>query len=803
MNCTKCELYKTSAVNCMKGVGPVPCKVMLIGDGINAEEELYKQPFMGVSGKVLTDLLTFAGLSRSQFFLSSCVRCRATTGTGELKKNRPAKVSEINACTEHLDSEIDIVKPEVIVCLGTVAAKRILGKTTIQQGEFTYSEKYKCRVFYTYNPGMALRDPGTFSLMQRQFKLLARYLKGESTEVPKIDYMLVDNEDTLNELVERLNSVEAFATDIETSSLDSKTGIMGVIGFSWKAGTGVAVPLVHEDGSPYWEDYGWLKQVLTNKALKIIHNQSFENSYFLDNGIHATNLNWDSLIADFLLNENRDHDLKSLAWLYTPYGGYESELTKYKKEHKFKRDTSYLTIPHNILLLYCATDCAVTFELYEKQKELLEKEKLTWLFQNLMMPFQHVINKIQRRGMQVDKAHLVQLSERLILQSTELQSKFNQLVLPYGGCNPKSPKQLSELFFKKLGLKSVKKVKGSDAESTDKEVLKVLGQTNEIAKALLDYKKLIKKNDYLKSILKRLDSNDRIHTNYSLTIEVTGRISSSKPNLQNCPKEKEMRNIFVATPGYKLAEYDMAAHELRVLTGVAHDEGFLKIFNADRDPHREVACDVFKVKPDDVTDKMRMHAKTINFGISYGRGKYTLAEALGISVEEADGYLKQWFRDHPQIARWVKEMQAFARSNRYVASVLGRRRRFPNLEYANRVQLNEIDRQAINSPIQGSASDLVCLAAIRIDRRFEEEGIGGFIVLTVHDALVCEIKEEQFEQGCLIIKEELERPIEGLDVPLKAEGKFGYKWGEIAKHEDTEVEETSDEEDNEEEESEN
>ncbi len=346
--------------------------------------------------------------------------------------------------------------------------------------------------------------------------------------------------------------------------------------------------------------------------------------------------------------------------------------------------------------------------------------------------------------------------------------------------NINSPKQLGTILFEELKLPTARKTK--TGFSTDVAVLEELAAQHELPRRILDYRQLAKLQSTYVDALPRLihPRSGRVHTSYNQTITATGRLSSSDPNLQNIPIRTEVgrriRRAFIpADSGHLILDADYSQIELRIMAHLSGDKTLRESFLQDEDVHARTAALVFKVDAQKVTADMRRKAKEVNFGIMFGMGAYGLAQRLGISNEEADQFIQSYFANYPGVHTYMLRTVSEARQNGYVTTLLGRRRVLPDINSDNRRMRDFAERTAINTPIQGSAADLIKVAMIRIQKRLEAEKYAARMIMQVHDELVFEVPHAEVEAVQLLVKEEMEGAI-SLDVPIKVEMGTGDNW---------------------------
>ena len=409
-------------------------------------------------------------------------------------------------------------------------------------------------------------------------------------------------------------------------------------------------------------------------------------------------------------------------------------------------------------------------------EEELEKQGMTALYRNIELPLCDVLYRMERSGIAIDQTQLAQFGEMLAQRIDDCE----KLIFGYadGPFNINSTRQLGELLFDKLGLPPVKKTK--TGYSTNADVLEKLKDKHPIIPAIMDYRMLTKlKSTYADGLLKVISEDGRIRTTFQNLVTATGRLSSTEPNLQNIPVRTdlgaEIRKMFVPAPGNVLVDADYSQIELRVLAHIAGDAVMQEAFRSGQDIHTVTASQVFGVSPEAVTGLQRRHAKAVNFGIVYGISEFSLAEDIGVSRWEAKDYIDSYLANYHGVREYMKNVVTDAREKGYTETLYGRRRWIPELKSSNFNIRSGAERIALNTPIQGTAADLIKLAMIRVDVALRQEFPEAKLILQVHDELIVECPEQSAQQVAALVSREMNR-VAALDVPLTAEAKFGKSW---------------------------
>ena len=421
-------------------------------------------------------------------------------------------------------------------------------------------------------------------------------------------------------------------------------------------------------------------------------------------------------------------------------------------------------------------DAAVAPPLFQELEARCKEEEMLPLLQNIEQPLAAVLAQMEETGFLVDAAGIRTFGE--MLQKTIAASLTGVYKAVGYEFNLNSPKQLGEALFVKLGLPTRKKTKSGF--STDAETLESLRAYSPVIEDILQYRTYQKLNStYVEGLLKQVESDGRIHSVFNQTETRTGRISSGEPNLQNIPVRTElgsqMRKFFMASEGCVLLDADYSQIELRILAHVSGDEAMIEAFRTGADIHRSTAARIFGLPPEMVTPQLRSRAKAVNFGIVYGIGAFSLAKDTGVSVKEADRFIKNYLETFSGVRRYMENTIAFGTEKGYVTTLYGRRRALPELRSSNRNIKALGERMAMNTPIQGTAADVIKLAMVRVAARLKKEGLSAKLVLQVHDELIVEAPLAEQKQAAAILGEEMQNAA-AFSVPLTAEVNSGDTW---------------------------
>lgn len=487
-------------------------------------------------------------------------------------------------------------------------------------------------------------------------------------------------------------------------------------------------------------------------------------------GIKLQGVVFDTMLASYLLDPSKTIvDVAQTAML--------NGLSLPSNEQIFGKGKK-MTIPEPAILNeYFAHQAKVIYELYSPMKEFLESKEQLALHDTLELPLALVLAKMERHGITVDKGILEDMQ-------TELQSRIDELVTvihEQAGeeFNLNSPKQLGTILFEKLGLTGGKKTK--TGYSTAVDVLESLRNDNPIIDNVLQYRQIAKlQSTYVEGLQKMIGEDGKIHTRFNQVLAQTGRLSSIEPNLQNIPirleEGRKIRKAFTASePNSVIFAADYSQIELRVLAHISGDESMKEAFTTGIDIHTKTAMEVFDVCRDDVTSNMRRQAKAVNFGIVYGISDYGLSQSLGITRKEAQIFIDDYLASFPKVQEYMHDIVAYAKQEGYVSTILNRRRYIPDITSRNFNLRSFAERTAMNSPIQGSAADIIKLAMVHYDEQIKDTTFNAKLLLQVHDELIFEVPEDELEAFKLFVKDIMEQAV-SLSVPLLADVGYGKSW---------------------------
>jgi DNA polymerase-1 len=510
----------------------------------------------------------------------------------------------------------------------------------------------------------------------------------------------------------------------------------------------------------------------------IIQNLKYEDTIFRRHGIYIRNIVMDPMLASYLLRAGeRSHGLDRLA-----KDILGRQVISYSDVTQKSRGTQLLfsDVAVEKATGYAAEDAEIAFCLAKQMGPALESASLTKLFHDVEVPLARVLCTMELNGIAIDSEKLKAMSKEFEGEIEILEERARELA--GRNFNLASPKQLQQIFFEELGLPVQKKTR--TGYSTDSEVLLALSFLHELPAVILEHRNLTKlKNTYLDALPRLVNpETGRIHTSFNQAIAATGRLSSSKPNLQNIPvKTRRGRNIreaFIAAPGTVLLSVDYSQIELRILAHLSDDSALKEAYLKNLDIHERTARAVFGLGDEEpVSREQRAAAKTVNFGVIYGKTAFSLAKELNISRAEAQNFIDAYFNLYKGVAVYLDDVVEKARKEGVVYTLLGRRRDMPELRSSNGNIQRHGERMARNMPVQGTAADLLKVAMINVDRALKEQGLPAKLLLTVHDELVLEVKEQNVDEVSELVSKQMQEAMD-LAVPLVVDAGTGSNWGE-------------------------
>ena len=606
----------------------------------------------------------------------------------------------------------------------------------------------------------------------------------EQADLSSKDYQAITNIADLKKLVSRLETAERFALDTETTSTNPMQANLVGLSFAVCAHQAFYIPCAHNYlGAPKQLDLQTvldrLRPVLENPQIeKIGQNIKYDWMILARHGINLAGVAFDTMLASYLLDPSkRAHNLDQIALDFLDH----KTITFEQVAGKGKNAVLFSQVALDKATPYACEDADITFMAYDVLNPKLKELGLDKLMASVEMPLVPVLMQMEMRGTGLDVTRLHELSRSFKQQLDALEGSIYGLAGESFNIN--SSQQLGRILFEKLKLPVQKKTKKKTGFSTDVNVLTTLAEYHKLPALILKHRTLAKlKSTYTDALIELVNPRTgRIHTSYNQTVTATGRLSSSDPNLQNIPirteEGRKIRRAFIPRRDWHLVSADYSQVELRILAHYSDDDILIKAFMEDEDIHTRTACEVFQVTPELLTAELRRQAKAINFGIIYGMSAFGLSKQLEISRKMAQTFIDQYFDRYSGVKRFLEQTIAEARHTRQTSTLLGRIRILTDINSSNHIIRQAAERTAINTPIQGSAADLIKVAMIQVNQALSEKKLNSAMLLTGHDELVFEVPPDELKAVTRLVKEIMEGVWE-LKVPLKINIAHGYNWDE-------------------------
>ena len=603
--------------------------------------------------------------------------------------------------------------------------------------------------------------------------------------INKKNYFLIKNEKEIDEWIREAEESGELAIDTETSSLDAHQADLIGISLSTKIGKACYIPIGHKSGDCLKKInvIKKLKPLLEDKSVKKIgQNIKFDFIVLYKQGIEMNSME-DTMLMSYVLDAGKNrHNMDILSEIHLSHKtiSFKDLVGSGKKQINFSE------VEINQAMEYAAEDADITYRLYKIFTKNLNNEKLTNIYEIFEKPLIKILAFMEIHGVKIDNKFLKDLSKKFEKKISNLEKKIFKISKKE--FNIASTKQLGEIMYNELKIASLKKTKkGSFATSAS--VLEDLAfKGHELPKLILDWRQVSKlKNTYSDSLPEHINPNtNRVHTSFLLAATTTGRLASSDPNLQNIPIKsedgKDIRKAFIAERGHTLVSADYNQIEMRILADLADVKELKKAFKNNEDIHTLTASQVFNLDIKKVDQNIRRKAKAINFGIIYGISQYGLAKQIMVSINEAEEFLTSYFLKFPEIKEYMNSTIKFCRKSGYVNNIFGRRTHINGINDKNYNVRNFQERAAINAPIQGSASEIMRLAMIRLVKRFKSlKDVKSKILLQIHDELIFEVPNVEIKEICNVVKEEMisvaKSDLHAFSIPLTVDINSGDNWG--------------------------
>jgi uracil-DNA glycosylase family 4 len=786
-SCDNCDLHRNATHVCIMGQGSLMADIMVVLDSPGFGEDKKGKALEGKMEKFVHSLLHEAGINPDDVYITNSVKCRPP-------EKKTIKASELKACSEYLELEFKRVKPKYVLAMGSTSMKAVLGtghgKITDAHGQVV--EKDGMQVMPVFAPGVAFRDPKKLEPLKEDIKRFGQLSKGKQIGKPKLNFQVVKNFDNFNQMIEEIEKAKIASYDIETTSLNRFGGKITMIGIGLRKKQWI-LPLEIEGGPFYQKDREQkmmmeiLKEAMDKKVKKktgkigkktiVTQNGKFDNLWLRTHFKVRFDNTFDTMIAAYCLDENSPNGLKYL--VRTIFGvTYDVDLDT--KTGKGSLDKLYE---------YLAYDVYYTLELYYELKKRLKMDPPTYfLFKKLMMPVFHAYENVQMEGVWIRQEQFKEVEKTLNDRVAEIDAELAKIAKKekLDIKNWGSAQQLGDVLFNQLKLPILDKT-ATGNPSTGESVLMRLRDKHPVINLILERKGVKQQLSFFINGWKKRMEGNRLYPNFHIHTTVTGRTSSNDPNLQQVPRDKKIRSLIGAPPGWTLVEIDYSQAELRVVAHVSNDPRMLHIFRtAEIDIHSNTATKLNGLPPEKQDKESRKKAKAVNFGFVYGMGHFKFKDyardnyGVTLTEREAMEWRKRFFEEYNYLPDWHEKQRRLARSFKQVRNLIGRLRRLPEIDSPDKGMVAEAERQAINSPIQSFASDLMLMSVIEVDSKIPKSRCR--IIGTVHDAGLYIIKNEHINDIVPQIKKIMEKPEllktfgVNIKVPIVADVSVG-DWG--------------------------
>ncbi len=651
--------------------------------------------------------------------------------------------------------------------------------------------KIKCDVpldkdWKEFQLGVADRDALITLYRELEFKRFLQELVGQKDSLEPAtvqrDYQLIANTEALEPMLSQIRKAQQVGISVMTSGEDPHTSELVGLALAWGSERASYIPLAHPsepDSSrlALSEVLPLVAPILSDPDIaKVTHHSKLAWIVLKRLGIELAPIEFDTMLATYVLDPGKrvqNLDVIAGEHLNESLVSYEDLVGSGKKRR------SFTSVPLEQALVYAGDQAVFPLRLAKILDEKINGANQAALFHDIELPLVRVLARMEMKGVRVDVERLKHLANDFNQRLEVSAGNIYEMAGEHFNIN--SPQQLGGILFDKLGLPMGKKTK--TGYSTSMEVLAALAPYHPLPDEVLNYRSLMKlKNTYVDALPRMVNPDTgRIHTSYNQTITVTGRLSSSEPNLQNIPvrteEGREIRRAFVVDPGCMLISADYSQIELRILAHYSGDQALIDAFENGEDIHLRTAAEIFGIDLDGVTEEMRRQAKTINFGIIYGMSSFRLAKDLDIPHKTARQIIERYFERYQGVRSYMEELTKVAREQGFVTTLFKRKRFLPDLNSRNRNLRQFAERTAINTPIQGSAADIIKLAMIRIDAKLQQKELPAHMIMQVHDELVFEVESFVAQEVATMVQQEMES-VTSLAVPLVVEVGYGVNWAE-------------------------
>lgn len=771
--CTNCSLFKGSGHVCIMGKGPIPARIMVVLDSPTLSDSDLDRSISGTNMNYLMELFEKVGIPWNECYVTTTVKCG-------VPKGYKLKVKEINACSEYLSHEMDVVKPLYILTMGATSLKAMVGAGKITEIHGTaLKHKKGATLMPVYAPGVVWRDPSKLDDMMMDLRRFAKIINGATVGLPKMNFEVVDSFDRFNRMVTEMKEESIMSWDIETTGLDRFNDDITVMGFGLKHKQWI-LPIGLSRFT--WEAIQNMMEILTSLFKKkkfVTANGKFDNLFTRTKYGVRFNIFFDTMIAAYAMDENTPNGLKYTA--KRVFGIPDWDLGLDTKKGGGSKEKLYE---------YLAYDLYYTRKLYYHFKKELAKDAPTErLFYNLLMPAFLTYENIQMEGVTINKEKFNEIDELFMNRLEEIDYELEKIRIKSKYPDPMnwgSTQQLAKFLYNHVGLPILGKT-GTGNPSTAGDLLEKMKHDHPSVPLIIERKGIKQLHSFFINGWKEKMHEGKIYPGFNIHTTVTGRTSSNKPNLQQVPRDKRIRTLVGAPPGWTMVEIDYSQVELRVVCHHSKDPKMVLVYSLGKDIHTNTAVSISGKAEDTITKEDRKKAKPVNFGFVYGMGHHKFVEyadsnyGVILTQAEAKEYRRRFFEEYNYLPEWHNKQRKIVRAYKQVRNLIGRLRRLPDIDSPDNQVSSEAERQSINSPIQSFASDLMLMSIIEIDKKLPKEDTRT--VGTVHDAGLYIIRNDMLNVRIPQIKAIMENPelLSGvfgakLDIPIVADVEIG-NWG--------------------------
>ncbi len=674
-----------------------------------------------------------------------------------------------------------IVEPPDAVRLSSIFSElefRALGKRILGDSyEVNVSQENSTSTSVSAGATSGAVQSTLFGESDEEDSLVKGLSKGRNITNTPHTYFAVTTEKEISDLKKKLLDVKEFSFDTETTGLESSMEIVGM-SFSMKSGEAyyVPTPLEFQGAKKIVQSF---KEVFENtKALKVGHNIKFDMKLLMNYGVEVAEPIYDTMVAHFVADSHIRHKMDVMSEAYL---GYSPVPITDLIGKRGKNQLSMQDIDLERIKEYAAEDADITLQLKPVTDKMLKDVEAEDLVRKMEFPLISVLTEMEWEGIRLDVPFLNDYSKMLSGELFEMRDKiFKMSGVEF---NLDSPRQLGDILFEHLKIPYEGTKTKTGQYGTSEDVIAPLREKYEIIDHILNYRELTKlKSTYVDALPELVNpATGKLHTTFGQTIAATGRLASNNPNLQNIPirtdRGKEIRKAFIPrNDEYLILSADYSQIELRIIAAITQDEGMLEAFNRGEDIHASTASKVFNVPLADVTKEMRRRAKAVNFGLAYGQSAFGLSQTLGISRSESKEIIDNYFSKFPGIKNYMTETVSFARSHGYIETIMKRRRYLRDINSKNQTVRSQAERNAINSPIQGSAADMIKMAMIDIHHEIKNRKLKSRMLLQVHDELVFDLFKPEEKEMKSMVEDKMKHALPDLPVPIEVGMGVGVNW---------------------------